>query len=313
MLSKEEPAVRPLQQGAAAVFYGVSSIAIISVNKVVLTSYGFPSASFVGLAQMVFTIFALYLARALGLVSFPGFDGSIIRKVFPLPLLFLLNLVTGLGGTQRISLPMFTMLRRFSILFTMILEHYLLNSKQTMSVQVSVALMIGGAAFAAMNDLSFDMYGYMMLLLNDIFTACNGVYVKKKLDAKDLGSFGLMLYNSLLSLPLMMAFMLMNPAELEEVFMFPLWSDRGFQSLFILSGLMGVVLTYSIFLCTQLNSALTTTVVGCFKNVFVSYIGIFLGGDYIFSMLNFVGLNISVFGSIVYAVVKFKQQGTAVL
>ena len=56
-------------------------------------------------------------------------------------------------------------------------------------VQLSVCLMIFGALVAAFNDLAFNLPGYIYLLLNDIFTAGNGVVMKKKLNAKDLGKY----------------------------------------------------------------------------------------------------------------------------
>jgi drug/metabolite transporter (DMT)-like permease len=74
---------------------------------------------------------------------------------------------------------MFTALRRFSILMTMIGEYTVLGKVPSSQVTFSVFLMVGGAVVAALNDLTFDLWGYCLVLCNDLFTALNGIYLKR--------------------------------------------------------------------------------------------------------------------------------------
>ncbi|ENN73591.1 UDP-sugar transporter UST74c-like [Dendroctonus ponderosae] len=299
-----------LKKILSALFYAVASFMITVVNKTVLTTYGFPSFQVLGIGQMAATILVLFVAKKLRLVNFPSFDLSTCGKIFPLPLIYIGNMIFGLGGTKELSLPMFTALRRFSILMTMILELYVLGVRPIFSVQFSVYMMVGGAVLAASNDLAFNLQGYIFVLLNDFFTAINGVYTKKKLDSKELGKYGLMFYNSLFMI-IPGTFLAFYTGDLEAAYNYPTWNDPLFLSQFILSCVMGFILMYSVILCTLHNSALTTTIIGCLKNICVTYLGMVIGGDYVFSWLNFIGLNISVVGSLVYTYVTFKRKEPA--
>jgi len=292
---------------ASAMFYGVSSFMIMVVNKRVLTVYGFPSFQVLGIGQMVATVVILALAKFFQVVSFPDLGRDTLRKIWPLPLMYLGNMVFGLGGTQELSLPMMTVLRRFSILMTMVGEYYILKSRPSLAVQASVYLMIAGSALAALNDLAFNLRGYTYVLLNDLFTAGNGVLMKKKLESKDLGKFGVMFYNSLFMLVPATLFA-WQTGDLQRSYDFPGWGDRLFLAQFLLSCVFGFILIFSTVLCTQYNSALTTTIIGCLKNIMITYLGMVIGGDYQYSLLNFLGLNISVFGSLVYTKVTFSTK-----
>lgn len=294
--------------GSALAFGGCSAM-MVFVNKILLTNYGFPSFLTAAIGQMLATLTILFVARRLKIVSFPNLDSTIPGKIFPLPVIYFLNLATGLGGTKRINIPMFTVLRRFSILLTMILEYFILNVKASSTVRLSVALMIFGSIVAAIYDLAFDAYGYALILINDICTAANGVYIKQKLDAKELGKYGLLYYNVLfMIIPAIVFAACTDDFQMVNDYIHSEKLTMGVVLCFLLSCVCGFLLNYSVVLCTNYNSALTTTCVGPIKNLFVTYVGMFSSGDYIFSWTNFIGINISVFGSILYTYVTFRAK-----
>ncbi|XP_069618154.1 nucleotide sugar transporter SLC35D2 isoform X4 [Ranitomeya imitator] len=265
----------------SAVFYAMSSFLIILVNKSVLTSYRFPSSTFLGVGQMGFTIVILYIGKVHRIISFPDFDRDIPRKVFPLPFLYIGNHLTGLSGTQKLSLPMFTVLRKFSILFTLILEIVILSF-----------------------DLTFNLEAYTIVLMNDLFTAAYGVYIKEKMNPQELGKYGVLFYNAAFMILPTLLYTLWT-GEFEKAIHFSKWTHFYFVFQFLLACMMGFVLLYAIVLCSYYNSPLTTTVIGALKNVSIAYIGIFIGGDYMFSWLNFLGLNICMAGGAAYSFVTF--------
>ncbi|XP_075455300.1 nucleotide sugar transporter SLC35D2 isoform X2 [Ascaphus truei] len=272
-----EPAHPRTARLLSALLYGVSSFLIVLVNKRVLTTYSFPSSTFLGIGQMAITIIILYVGKLNRIITFPDFHRQIPKNLFPLPLLYIGNHLTGLSSTKKLSLPMFTVLRKFSIPFTLVLEMIILSF-----------------------DLSFNLEGYILVFLNDFFTASYGVYTKEKINSKELGKYGVLFYN---------AFFMIIPTfiytfwtgDLEQAISYREWTNVAFTFQFLLSCVMGFILLYATVLCSYYNSALTTTVVGAIKNVSVAYIGVFIGGDYSFSWLNFLGLNVCMAGGVAYS------------
>lgn len=244
----------------SALFYGVTSFLLTVINKNVLSVWNFPSFMVVSVGQLTATVLILFTVRALGIISFPKFTRDIPKKVFPLPFFHFGNMASGLGGTQALSLPMFTALRRFSILITMILEYKILRITPSTAVQMSVWCMIGGAILAASDDLSFSLVGYSYVMLSNLITAGYGVCVKKKLECDEVGKYGIIYYNSLLMIvpAALFAYFI---GDWVKAYQFEHWHEPMFLIQFVASCAMGLLLTYSTFLCTLYNSALTTAMV----------------------------------------------------
>jgi len=109
-----------------ALFYATSSLGVIFANKIVLSTYKFPSVQTLALFQFTSTTLALKIASMLGYVNLLPISVKGIKSILPLSTCYLLNILTGLSATQNLSLPMMVLLRRASILMTMVSWFYML-------------------------------------------------------------------------------------------------------------------------------------------------------------------------------------------
>eukprot|EP00808_Paulinella_micropora_P024098 g20685.t1 len=194
----------PFMKIITSFMYAFSSIGIMMVNKQLLTVMGFPCVVALALFQSIATIACLQLGSVIGWTPLPAFEWRSIWLLQPLPIVFVLNVFFGLAGSKGLSIPMFTVLRRFTMLMTLIGECVLLGDRQGWGIVICVLMMLGGALLAAVNDLAFDLTSYGYIMGNNLCTALYGVIMKGKLNAKALGPNGLVCINSLCSIPILL-------------------------------------------------------------------------------------------------------------
>ena len=173
--------------------------------QAVLSTYKFDSSMTLTLLQGFVTVVCLQVMKRLKYIDFPAFDWGTARKVAPLSFVFIAYVVISLISLGRVNVPMFTALRRVTVVFVMIEEYYLLGECRVVYSAVapplhtilttefscvfhhvahtgilpsravinSVGVMCLGAAIAAWKDLSFDIVRtYLIVVYIDRVRSC---------------------------------------------------------------------------------------------------------------------------------------------
>ena len=81
-----------------ALFYGVTSFAVIFVNKSVMTDFDFPYFDFLAFFQFLVTTIILGILIWFRKIDVPVLTYDIFVQVFPISIMFLGNIISGLGG-----------------------------------------------------------------------------------------------------------------------------------------------------------------------------------------------------------------------
>lgn len=226
-----------------------------------------------------------------------------VIDTLPLAMTYLLYMLVTMESVRGVNVPMYTTLRRTTVVFTMMVEYFLAKQRYTRAIFGSVALIVLGAFVAGARDLSFDLYGYSVVFLANITTAIYLATIARIGKSSGLNSFGLMWCNGIVCGPFLLLWTLVR-GDLGATLNFPSLLSPGFLVVLLFSCVLAFFLNYSIFLNTTLNSAVTQTICGNLKDLFTISLGWVVFGGLPFDLLNVVGQLLGFIGSGLYAYYK---------
>ncbi|KAG7020331.1 UDP-galactose/UDP-glucose transporter 7 [Cucurbita argyrosperma subsp. argyrosperma] len=300
---------------SAAVSYGIASMAMVFLNKAVLMQYSH-SMTLLTLQQLATTLL-IHFGRSMGYTKSKGLDMQTARRILPVSLFYNANVAFALASLKGVNIPMYIAIKRLTPLAVLIAGFFSGKARPTTQVFLnayclvilSVLLTAAGVLVAALGDFSFDLIGYSMAFTSVFFQTMYLVLVEKSGAEDGLTSIEIMFYNSFLSLPFLL-FLIIATGEFPDSLslLFAKSNSFSFLVIFLLSLVMGIVLNFTMFLCTIVNSALTTTIVGVLKGVGSTTLGFVILGGVEVHALNVTGLVINTAGGVWYSYAKYQQK-----
>ena len=141
-----------------------------------------------------------------------------------------------------------------------------------------------------------------------MFTQALYLILLQKIAQGNLTATETLHLNSYNTAPLLLLCALLT-GEARHVFKAFSEPSLGFLMCFTLTVIVGTSLNYLLFLCTTLNSALTTSIAGTLKSIVQTAIGMFTFGGVSINILTVTGISVNLFGGVLYTYTKYQQTG----
>jgi drug/metabolite transporter (DMT)-like permease len=264
--------------------YSFCSSFMLLINKLLIKRL--PFSSLVMLVQVVFSIITAALLRHLKL--FPEIE-SLSLKQLKMYLVYVLAFVFGLYANiealKRVNVETIIVFRSCLPLVVSILEYFLLNRQwpERGSFVALLVLALGTFGYVK-NDKQLTFEGpvvYTWVVIWFFMLCFVMTYGKQITDSVKLSTWGSVYYNNLLSIPAFLALSVLTN-DVQEFY-------KGFNEvslsyetkfLLILSGVIGVGISYSGWWCREILSATAYTLVGVTNKIITIFLNILLGNEH---------------------------------
>jgi GDP-mannose transporter len=172
-------------------------------------------------------------------------------------------------------------------------------------VKVAFAIMLGGACFAAVEDVQITVAGMFWMMVNVLTTAGYVLYMKFATNTVKLTKFGMVFYNNLLCIAFLLPVALMR-GEFETFQLAPELHTRMFLLWNVLAGYVGFFLNISSLNCVSVTGPTTYAILGSINKIPVSVFGYLLFRATITHQTWFF-MSVSMTGGFLYSYAKLKS------
>lgn len=289
----------------AALSYGAVSLSMNFANKAVFADTTFSSIPSILVIQFLFTIIVLKFMKYFQLVEYNPVSKELLTELALPSLLYCVNVGLSLSSLSSVSIPVYQVIKRITPVATVLIGRIILGKTESYKIHGSIWMILIGTLVMGTGDLYFNLQAYSMGLGSVLSQTLYLLYIQKSgikhdvltmLNGTAHISLIIMLFGNLPTGEFHKA--LSNP----EIYTFNLWLHLSIILI------LGALLNYTLFLCTSINSALSTTVVGCVKAIFGTILGFFTFKGQPVTILLLVGICLNTAGALFYMYFRYKEK-----
>ena len=288
-----------------ALMYGFTSVGMTFINKLMLNTFNYDYQFFIMLSQMLFTVFAVETLRYSGFVTIPNYSFS-RGRTFLFPSVFYgLHSVLCLAALTNMNIPMYSLMKRCTPFVTLLLGVLVLKKGPPgWKLAMSVGMITGGCFIAGYGDLAFDPAAYAFGAVSVLAQSLYLTLVQK--SGSDFTTAETVHLNAYNNIPIMLTCSVLFGQLGPALHAFK-YHNIAFVITFVTVISLGCLLNFLLFLCTTMNSALTTSITAALKSNISTLVGMFTFGGIAINVFTLGGIAINMVGGTWYTFIKYQD------
>jgi GDP-mannose transporter len=254
--------------------------------------------------QAAVAVLCLQVCKLLKLVDLPPLNQKMAMAWSPVNLFFCLMLFTGMASLQTNSVPMVTVFKNITNIFTALGDFYFFQNKPELLVIAAFAVMLLGAMAAASQDAFITWTGFFWMMLNCLSTSGYVLYLKFATKHISLSTLGMVYVNNVLCI----VFLLPVATLLGQVSLFTSTTalhTTGYMVKNAFAGLVGFFLNVASLQCVAATGPTTYAIIGSVNKAPVAILGYLLFANVISGQTWFF-IGVSMFGGWLFSYAKLR-------